>query len=226
MIEAERLGRVLQVDGHYCYGLREGEYPPTWMNGLPGGMLEDLLPHLLTTARALAGCRLVPEHWSLTNTGAIPEPQADELRLLLAGDGLTVNLTLSLSARPKAFALVVRGTRATLVVDLRNMLLHVSRLAPSGGAVAVGGELVRSALTVLRQTAFNAAGITTGYLEPHGSFLPLIRSHYAALQADTELPAPLARATETTAIMEKIWPERRSVPQFQNQKSHSIAKVG
>jgi predicted dehydrogenase len=210
IIAAGRLGRVLQIDGHYCYGLGESEHPAPWMDALPGGMLEDLLPHLLTTARALAGCPLVPEHWRLVKTGAIGEQQNDELRLLLAGHDLTVNLTLSLAARPKAFAVVVRGTRATLVADLRNMLLYVSRLPPSGGAVAVGGELVRFGSSVLWQTASNAVAIIAGHREPHGSFLPLIRSYYAALQSGMELPAPLARAAETTAIIERIWPRARA----------------
>jgi predicted dehydrogenase len=206
MIESGRLGHVLEIDGHYCFGLRDSERPAPWMNSLPGGMLEDLLPHLLTTSRALAGCRLVPEHWHLAKTGAIAEPHDDQLRMTLTGADLTVNLALSLTAQPKAFALVVRGTRGTLVADLRNMLLYASRQAPSGGPVAVGVELVRTALSILRQTASNATAIMAGCREPHGSFLPLIRSHYAALQAGTEVPAPLERALQTTAIIEKIWP--------------------
>lgn len=206
MIDTGRLGRVLHIDGYYSFGLREGENPAPWMTPLPGGMLEDLLPHLLTTARGLAGRRLVAEHWRLAEAGGFPGQLHDELRLLLSGDDLTANLTLSLSAQPKAFALVVRGTRATLAADLRGMLLHVSPAELSEGAVAKGRELVRSALGILWQTAANAAGIVGGYREPHGSFLPLICAHYAALQAGAELPAPLARATETISIIRNIWP--------------------
>jgi predicted dehydrogenase len=205
-IEAGRLGRLLQIDGFYSFGLREGETPPAWMDQMPGGMLEDLLPHLLTTARALAGVQIIPEHWRLGATGRVPG-QHDELRLLLSGgDGLSVSVALSLTTRPKAFTLVVRGTRATLAIDLRNMLLHVSRPDTRGGAVAAGAELIRSSLGTLWQTTCNAAGVIAGRRELHGSFLHLIRAHYAALRATTILPTPLQRSTDTIAITRQIWP--------------------
>ena len=206
-IEAGSLGQVLHIDGFYTLGMRDGEQPPRWVEGLPGGMLEDLLPHLLTTARALTGVRLTPEYWRLASTGAIAGQPYDELRLFLTGDEkLTVNLALSLSARPKAFVLTARGTRAMLAIDLRNMLLQLSRPDPRGGAIGVGAELVRTAVGVLSQTTSNAAGLLGGYRQAHGSFLPLIRAHYAALEAGTEIPAPLERAIETVATIRAIWP--------------------
>ncbi len=201
-----RLGRLLHIDGFQSFGLQEGEMPGGWMDRLAGGLLEDLLPHLLTTARALAGVRLVPEHWRLVSTGRFG-PRHDELRLFLrAGDALTVNLALSLSARPKAFSLLVRGSRAMLAIDLRNMLFHASRPTARGGALGVGTELVRDALGALCQTVSNAAGLVGGYREAHGSFLPLIRAQYQALRAGTALPAPLAQAIETAETIRTIWP--------------------
>jgi predicted dehydrogenase len=209
-IAAGQLGRLLHIDGFYSFGIRDDQAPPPWMAQLPGGMLEDLLPHLLTTARALAGVPLTPEHWHLAATGRVPGQHHDELRLFLTGaHGLTASLALSLSTLPKAFALAVRGTDATLSIDLRNMLLHLSRPGSRGGAIAQGAELARSAFGALYQTAANAAGLIGGYREGPGSFLHLIRAHYAALEAGAELPAPLSRAAETVQTIRTIWPLRR-----------------
>jgi predicted dehydrogenase len=206
-IEVGRLGCVLHVDGFYSFGLADEQLPPYWMERLPGGMLEDLLPHLLTTARALAGCRLTLKHSHLMSTGRIACRRDDELRLFLTGDnGPTVHLALSLSGRPKAFSLTVRATRATLRIDLRHMLLQVSRAGSDTGPIAGGVEVVGSALGTLCQTARNAAALLTGGRERHGSFLPLIRSHYAALEAGSELPAPLSRAVEVVETIRTIWP--------------------
>jgi predicted dehydrogenase len=205
MIEAGRLGRLLHIDGFYSFGLRAGQQPPPWMDRLPGGMLEDLLPHLLTTARALTGCRLALRHWHLASTGTIAAQRHDELRLFLAGgSGPTVHLALSLSGQPKAFSLTARGTRAMLKVDLRHMLLQVSW--GGSGLSAVVGELVGSAVGMLSQTALNAAGLLTGRREGYGSFLHLVRAHYAALQTGAEVPAPLSRAADVIEIVRKVWP--------------------
>lgn len=206
-IAAGRLGRLLHIDGFYSFGIREKQVPPPWMMQLPGEMLEDLLPHLLTTARALAGDPLIPVYWHRGLTGRVPGQRHDELRLLLTGgNGLTVDLTLSLSARPKAFSLVARGTDATLSIDLRNLLFRLARPGRRPGALAHGVELARSAVGSLRQTASNAIGLVAGYRVGPGSFVPMIRAHYAALTAGTEIPAPLSRATETVEIIRTIWP--------------------
>jgi hypothetical protein len=62
------------------------------MNRLPGGMLEDLLPHPLTIARRLAGGALTPEYWRLISSGRVAGQSHDELRLFLIKDnGPTVN---------------------------------------------------------------------------------------------------------------------------------------
>lgn len=206
VIEAGTLGRLLHIEGFFSFGLPQGARPPAWMDRLPGGMLEDLLPHLLTTARALAGGRLTPRHWHLAASGMTADRRADEMRLLLAGrDGLTVGLALSLAARPPAFTLTVRGTLAALAIDLRNKVFSLSR----GASPSVAGrakELTGSALGTVFQAAANGIGVVTGFSERFGSFLPLIRAHYSALRQGTELPAPLRRGVETVGIARAIWP--------------------
>ena len=210
LIDAGTVGRLLQIDGLYSFALPPDARPPAWMDVLPGGMLEDLLPHLLTTARAIARATLVPDYWRLVSTRRLPGHD-DELRLLLhTGDGVSASLSLSLTAVPKSFTMTVRGTRATLAIDLRHMLLHVLGGEGRGGAVGAGIAVVNTAIGTLWQTAWNAAGVMCRYRERHGSFFHHLRAHYAALRAGEEIPTPLHRAMQTVAISRQIWPGRES----------------
>ena len=193
MIAAGQLGGLLHIDGVYCFGIGPDELPPGWACRLPGGMLEDLLPHLIVTARALSGRHLTLEHWHLGSAARVEGEPHDELRLLLTGtEGLTVQLTLSLSAQPKAFCLTARGTRATLSIDLRNMLFRLISLRGRHRAIATAMELTGSAVGVIAQTAVNAIGILAGTPERHGSSYHLFRHHYAAFEAGGEklFPGP------------------------------------
>jgi predicted dehydrogenase len=128
-IVAGKLGQLVHIDGYYSFGLRGSERPPKWMDQLPGGMLEDLLPHPLTIARCLAGGALMPGYWRLISSGRVAGQRHDELRLFLTKDkGPTVNLTISLTSRPKALSFVLRGTNAVLALDLRNMFFCMNMI--------------------------------------------------------------------------------------------------
>jgi predicted dehydrogenase len=204
-IVAGRLGQLVHIDGFYSFGLGASESPPKWMDRLPGGMLEDLLPHLLTIARRLAGGTLTPEYWHLISSGRISGQCHDELRLFLTKDkGATVNLIISLSTRPKAFSFVVRGTDGVLAIDLRNMLFGIN--VDSGGPIARNSRLIRASLGVPCQIVANTAGLLAGYRERYGSSLHSICAHYAALETGQEIPAPLSRGIETVEIIRTIWP--------------------
>ncbi len=197
----------LGFDARRTRHLAPGRAEPSWLSRLPGGPLEDLLPHPLSVTRALAGRELRPVSWRAASTGRLPYEFADELRLSLAGgDDLTADLAISLSARPDDFVVTVHGTRATVRIDLQNMLLDVSRIGPGPKAVARGARVVSSGLRTLTQTARNVLLIATRRALPPGSPLHLIRAHYAALAAGREPPAPLSRASEAVGIARTIWP--------------------
>ena len=207
LIARGSIGRVLHIDSYFSFGMPPQAVPPPWMDELPGGMLEDLLPHLVTTARALSGCSLTAQTWHLGRRNALAHDGDDLLNLLLAGDdGLTVSLSLSLAAWPPEFTIAVHGSQGTLGLDLRNMLLHVSRRGAEGSAAVRGLDILAASFGAVAQTAWNTLGLVTGRRERFGSPFNLIRAHYAALETGTGLPAPLSRAVETVAIARSIWP--------------------
>jgi predicted dehydrogenase len=177
-----------------------------WFADLPGGLLEDLLPHPLTVTLALAGRNLPLDHWSIRSSGRLDLDGADEVRLTLGDQELTADLAMSLTCRPDDFVVTVYGTRATLRVDLQNMLLDVARFGPGPRAVARAARVLNSGVGMISQTFGNAFGILTRRALPPGTPVHLIRAHYAALAAGHGPPAPLSRARHVVACSRTIWP--------------------
>ena len=177
LIAGGSLGRVLHIGSYFSFGMPPQAAPPAWMEELPGGMLEDLLPHLVTTARALSGSPLVAQSWRLTRSGVLAGGHDDLLSLALAGDdGLTADLTLSLAARPPQFTLSIHGSEASLTLDLRNMLMRLSGAGVEGSAIARGRDILAANFSAVVQTARNTLGLLRGKRERFGSPFELIRA--------------------------------------------------
>jgi predicted dehydrogenase len=207
LIARGSLGCVLHIGGYFSFGMPPKAAPPGWMEELPGGMLEDLLPHLVTTARSLSGSPLVVRSWHFARSGLLAGEHDDLLSLALTGnEGLVADLTLSLVAQPPQFTIVIHGSEASLALDLRNMLMRVSRAGIEGSAIGRGRDILSANFGAVAQTAWNTLNLLRGRRERFGSPLGLIRAHYAAIEAGTEVPAPLSRAVETVAVARAIWP--------------------
>jgi predicted dehydrogenase len=207
LIAGGSLGRVLHIGSYFSFGMPPSAALPAWMEELPGGMLEDLLPHLVTTARALSGSPLTVRSWHRSRSGLLADEHDDLLSLELAGSaGPTADLTLSLVAQPPEFTVAVHGSEASLALDLRNMLMRVAKAGAEGSAIARGRDILSANFGAIAQTARNTLNLLRGRRERFGSPLGLIRAHYAAIEAGTEVPAPLSRAVETVAIAREIWP--------------------
>ncbi len=204
------LGKLVHIAGFFGFDASSVNADLSnwsWAKELPGGILEDLLPHPLTVAQALADQELQLIYQHALRSGRLPFPLDDEVRLLFAGsNGLTVDLNLSLSSHPTDFIVTIYGTRATLQVDLRNMLLQLWRDRSGPRLLARGLRVSGAALHVLIQLAKNAIGATVFRVPGPGDPAHLIRLHYKALQQGREIPAPIARAKSVVKIARAIWP--------------------
>ncbi|MEX2494687.1 MAG: Gfo/Idh/MocA family oxidoreductase [Woeseia sp.] len=179
-----------------------------WEHKLAGGPLEDLLPHPLAVVRALCGPAEL-QHWQCRNSGRLLCDFPDELRLSLDAGQATADVMMSLTARPDDFLVTLHGTRATLRVDVHNMLFDCQTPLPGPRAAARGARTLRSAARILGQTCRNALLIAIKRGLPPASPVHLIREHYAALARGEPPPAPLAQARADIAIARAIWPQKR-----------------
>ena len=210
------LGELLHVEVFMgCDLNRGGRLDPilrdseAWERRLPGGPLEDLLPHPLSVVRALCGT-LALQHSQSMVTGRLPGDFPDELRLSLGNARVTARVGLSLSARPDECLVTVYGTRAMLRIDVQNMLFDCLTPVPGPRSVARGLRVVRSAMRMLGQTGRNGLFIAIGRTLPPASPIHLIRAHYAALGRGESPPAPLRRARADIAIARSVWPAGQS----------------
>jgi nucleoside-diphosphate-sugar epimerase/predicted dehydrogenase len=206
------LGDLVGADVFMGYDLNRGgrlqrilNDAASWERHLGGGPLEDLLAHPLSVVRSLCG-PLSLRHAHCMTTGRLPGDFPDELRLHLGDGQVSALIGLSLSARPDEFLVTVRGTRATVHIDVQNMLFDCVTPLPGPRAAVRGARTVRSALGVLGQTAWNGLSIALRRTLPPASPIHLIRAHYAALAQGSEEPAPLARARADIAVARAIWP--------------------
>jgi predicted dehydrogenase/nucleoside-diphosphate-sugar epimerase len=207
------LGDLVHVDVFMSFDLSRGRRlerilgdPAAWEHRLAGGPLEDLLPHPLAVVRALCGA-LELRHWHIQATGRLACDFPDELRLSLGARQLSAQVGLSLSARPDEFLLTVRGSRATLRVDLQSMLFDCLTPLPGPRAAAQGTRVLWSASRMMSQTIRNAMSIAMRRRLPPASPAHLIRAHYAALARGELPPAPLSEARADVAIARSLWAE-------------------
>jgi 2-alkyl-3-oxoalkanoate reductase len=194
-----------------CDLTRGGRWQPivagsaAWENRLAGGPLEDLLPHPLAVVRALCG-PLELRHWDCQVSGRLPCDFPDELRVGLGAGRVSAQIDMSLTARPDDFLLTVRGTRATVRVDVQNMLYDCLTPLPGPRAIARGVRVMRSAARIIGQTVRNTLSIGLGRRLPPASPGQLIMAHYSALRRGEPPPAPLEDARSDLAIAREIWP--------------------
>src|SRR5207244_1656237 len=125
-----------------------------WIYGLPGGLLEDLLPHALSTTLDFIPEEIRLAHFEAKETGRL-EGLADELRLSLSGSRTTANITLSLFAKPDDFIINIYGTECTLRIDYQNMLFQLDRLPKGPKALAKGMRVISNNLSAIQQTFAN-----------------------------------------------------------------------
>jgi predicted dehydrogenase len=204
------LGKLVHIDSFFGFdgsSIKEDLSDWPWIIHLPGGILEDLLPHPLTVTRSLCGHDLVASHWEVFRSGSVNLDMADELRLTLSSaEGTSAHIKLSLSAYPPGFTVRIYGTRATLQIDLSNMLVDLTYAGPGAPAIARGLHLTERAFHMLAQTARNAVATGLFRAPRPGDPLHLVRAHYMALQSGSEIPAPISRAKKTVQIARDIWP--------------------
>ena len=108
------------------YGPAHREQAGAWMRALPGGVFQEVMPHLVYVTAALMG-RLEPLAVSVAGGDA---GQAGELALLLASDRGPATMSLSLRSNPVRKVIRVKGSRGSLEIDLAtSVLIHIASQA-------------------------------------------------------------------------------------------------
>jgi predicted dehydrogenase/nucleoside-diphosphate-sugar epimerase len=217
MIDAGAFGEVVHIDIFWSFDIRRfGHALPktrsdtTWVMQLPGGLLEDLVPHPLSLAMALANEQMHLDTARVFRSGRHPYPCDDEARLLLRARNFTVAINLTLSAKPDDLLVGIHGTRATVKMDVHNMTFARLSLIKGPKAVARGMCTLRGHMLPLGQTLRNVAMLALGQMEPPASVKHLVVEHYAALRDGRPLPVDGEDGRRIVEIVRQLWPEGMS----------------
>jgi predicted dehydrogenase len=219
MIEGGAIGEIVHVETLFGFDLRrlphfsvEPQKRTHWAYGLPGGLLEDLLPHPLYVTLSLLGEKARLTDWRSLASGRLAFDLEDELRLGLTDGAVTAGIVLSLSVQPGSFLVSVYGTRATLRIDIQNMLLQRLKLRPVPKALARGLVVAESSVAGLLKTAWNVASLAAGRATPPGDVRPLLEAHYARLLSGREIPVGFEEGVRVVEIIRRIWPSQGGPP--------------
>jgi predicted dehydrogenase len=214
LVDAGAFGELVHIDIFWAFDIRRfGHALPkhkgdtTWVSELSGGLLEDLMPHPLSLAMALANEEVRLDSARIFRSGRHPYQCDDEARLLLRGRTFTVAINLTLSAKPDDLLVNVHGTRATVKMDVHNMTFSRLSLVKGPKAAARGMCTVLGHLKPLGQTVRNVIMVVLGRMQPPASVQHLVVEHYAALREGRPLPVDAEDGRRVVEIVRQLWPE-------------------
>ncbi len=182
------VGSVIDIHSYYGFNLaRTSER--RWVDTLPGGAFQNLMPHPLYLILEFVG-NPIEVHVSSLDTGTHEPHGSDELRVLLKGKEALGTLSISLAIKPHLNYLRISGSKAILHADLANMILSMERLRPLPKALARGLMNIEQGVQLVSGATLNAAKFILGTLRPYQGLGNLIRAFYDSIELDHEPPVP------------------------------------
>jgi predicted dehydrogenase len=178
-----------------------------WCHRLPGGIFGEMLPHPLYLAQAFLGelepaavysRRLSNRNWLL----------ADELRVVLVGRNSLVTITESVNLPDDFMLLDIFGTKVSLHVDLRGLVLTRYAVAGGGGRFARG----RQNLELGFQRLAGAAGTTARVISDHyhSGYFSLIRRFLESVRSGIGIPVTVEEAREAVRLYQAVTAQIRA----------------
>ena len=206
LIAAGRLGRVVECDILLTLNFLAGPFGDENLTGpsvlLPGGAIQDFLPHLTYLFLSLTGVETVGEvRGFLANRSGNPRAVFDFLDTLLDAGPVRGRLRIATDVQPDAFRIALRGTMASVETDLYNPFLRLDGAPNTGkraplGQIANGFGLIRAGLANFRNKVMQH-GTTHG--------LPrMLDAIYTAIRTGGALPFTPREMLATARLTDRI----------------------
>jgi nucleoside-diphosphate-sugar epimerase/predicted dehydrogenase len=208
ILQARRLvaegavGTVIGVESYYGFNFTQAA-GRRWVENLPAGVFQDLVPHPLSLILQFVGD---PQdlHVSTLITGTLGPNVPDELRVLMRGKDTLGTLSISLAIKPHLNFLRIYGSKAILHVDLGNMILSVERLRPLPKAIARGLMSVEQGMQLVSGAIRNAFKFMLGRVKPYQGMGNLIRAFYESIEKDQDPPVSGQAGRRVVQVFERI----------------------
>jgi predicted dehydrogenase len=221
LVRSGGIGEPVHVESVFGYDL-SGAFgravmsdPGHWVHGLPGGLFQNNIDHLLNKVVEFVDDdrpRVTVEAWSRRREryGDARDRLQDELRVMIRGSSVSAYATFSSHARPAIHSLAVYGTRNTARADFvsRTVTLEAAPSMPSAigrllPAFTTAGRFAREGLRNVRRFARSEFQFFAGLNE-------LFRLYYTSILEAGTLPIPHRDILRISWLLEEVFSRARS----------------
>lgn len=212
LVAEGNIGDIVTVEANYSFNpqrypaiLAEGAEWSHWSYRMPGGPLQDLMPHPASLVlEFMQDFETVQS--TATNRGVLPEGWQDEVRVLLNSGSVMGYICLSMSERPDTVLLTIKGTQGTLQANLFNNVLTLQQKSSLPRAIARGLSGFELSLQNLKGSIQNISQFAKGNLDKTNGLGSAIAAFYAAIRNDVDRPQSLDQGYQVVKLMDQIWP--------------------
>lgn len=195
------IGEVVSVQASFGGVMGSGPYTdadvPHFAHRLPGGALQNFVTHPISLVLPFLGtCRATSTWQRGVGAEAIGN---DELRVLLAGDSAAGIVAVTANERPPAFSLAVRGSLASLEIDLynRRLELHAARSA-SADLLQAGAARLSGSLQLLGRRV-------SGRQDSYQGLTMLLAGFYAAASGGAPPPVTFTEMDAVNEVVDRVF---------------------
>lgn len=206
MIRAGRLGTVRECDVLLTLDFLGGPFGDTNLAGpgvaLPGGAVQDFLPHLVYLFQALTGAgtadRVLGDYLNLSGN---PRAGHDFCDVLVRSGAVRGRLRVATDVEPSAFRVIVRGTAGSVETELYNPFLRFEGAPDTGKRYPLGQ--MRAGLSLVRAGVGNLRNKIGQHGTTHG--LPrMLAAVYDGIRTGAEPPITGEEMLATARLTDQI----------------------
>ena len=191
LVAAGAIGNLLSVEAYQGVNVQEGGPAAA-----PLAMWLNLGPHPLYLLRAFVG--------EIAEWQAVGGPMG-ELRAVLRGSQALGFLCFSPGATPYLNALTLRGTKATLHIDLNTMTLLRQRPRRLPSMLTKAALNIDQAAQLVASTVRTSWRVATRRMGTYPGIGAVIRGFHAAVQNQGEPPVSAADGRVVVDLLEQLW---------------------
>src|SRR5713101_1813211 len=209
MVEEGVLGEVVHVESFLGYDLSGPFGEPIradwahWVRQLPGGLLQNILDHLLNKVTEFITEEkptVCAQAWQRSGPFDANLGLPDELRVVIRGKTTSAYATFSAHARPLAHYLTIFGTKNTMHLDFISDTMTFSSTSSLPGAVGRLSGAFGQAWQYFREGGRNVIRLARSQYHYLDGLDFLVTAFYDSIIHDTLVPIPYTEMLRISAM--------------------------
>jgi len=223
MIQEGVLGEIVHVESFLGYDLSGPFGEPIladqahWVRQLPGGLLQNILDHLLNkiTEFIIEERPIVYAHaWQRSDPFNANLGLPDELRVMIRGQTSSAHAIFSAHARPLAHYLTIFGTKNTMHLDFISSTMTFSSTSTLPGTIGRLSCAFGQAWQYFREGGRNVIRFARSQYHYLDGLNFLLTAFYDSIIHDTPVPIPHTEMLRISVMMDEIFEQVRGTRLF------------